>query len=200
NECYLYYSFMQTESDPRLKGIWELHLNMELEHLRIACDLMRRHDGRDPEAMLPHELPEPVTFEPNKEYIREVLATQIDYTTLGTGIVQEAHERFEAMQERINAERPSTETVIEEHRHKFGDEYRLEVEGPHPVPRLRAQPYGQRAAADRPGASCRAGPGRPAPRRAAVPSASSRGPWGRRPAARRRSSTPPRRRRAGRST
>ncbi|HLV71654.1 hypothetical protein FHX41_0627 [Actinomadura hallensis] len=142
NECYLYYSFMQTESDPRLKGIWELHLNMELEHLRIACDLMRRHDGRDPEAMLPHELPEPVTFEPNKEYIREVLATQIDYTTLGTGIVQEAHERFEAMQERINAERPSTETVIEEHRHKFGDEYRLEMEGPHPVPRLRAQPYG----------------------------------------------------------
>src|SRR3954454_1804236 len=27
NECYLYYSFMQTESDARIKAIWELHLN-----------------------------------------------------------------------------------------------------------------------------------------------------------------------------
>src|SRR3954447_17767739 len=60
NECYLYYSFMETESDPRVKGIWELHLNMELEHLRIACDLMRRHDVRDPESILPRELPPPV--------------------------------------------------------------------------------------------------------------------------------------------
>lgn len=141
NECYLYYSFMQTESDPRVKGIWELHLNMELEHLRLACDMMRQAEGRDPEAMLPRELPEPVTFEPNKAYIRELLATQIDYTTLGTGIVWEAHERFEAMQDKINAERPSTEVVIDEHRHKFGDEYRLQTEGAHPVPRLRDKPY-----------------------------------------------------------
>jgi hypothetical protein len=34
NECYLYYSFMETEPDPKVKAIWELHLNMELEHLR----------------------------------------------------------------------------------------------------------------------------------------------------------------------
>ncbi|MDN3272595.1 hypothetical protein QWJ22_35165, partial [Streptomyces sp. MA15] len=36
NECYLYYSFMEQESDPKVKAIWELHLNMELEHLHIA--------------------------------------------------------------------------------------------------------------------------------------------------------------------
>ncbi|GGR52583.1 hypothetical protein GCM10010282_51890 [Streptomyces roseolus] len=52
NECYLYYSFMEQESHPKVKALWELHLNMELEHLRIACDLMRRHDGRDPEEIL----------------------------------------------------------------------------------------------------------------------------------------------------
>ncbi|QTD98199.1 hypothetical protein S1361_12630 [Streptomyces cyanogenus] len=28
--------------DPKVKAIWELHLNMELEHLHTACDLMRR--------------------------------------------------------------------------------------------------------------------------------------------------------------
>jgi hypothetical protein len=143
NECYMYYSFMQTETDPRVKGIWELHLNMELEHLRIACDLMRRHDGRDPESVLAPELPEPVTFEPNKQLIRELLATQIDWTTLGTGYVQEAHQRFEEYQDKINAERGAQETVIDEHRHKFGDEYRLETEGPHPVERLRDKPARQ---------------------------------------------------------
>ncbi|MCF2435531.1 hypothetical protein LV779_16970 [Streptomyces thinghirensis] len=36
NECYLYHSFMEQESDPKVKAIWELHLNMELEHLHAA--------------------------------------------------------------------------------------------------------------------------------------------------------------------
>ena len=134
NECYLYHSFMETESDPKVKAIWELHLNMELEHLRLACELMRRHDGRDPEEVLPTELPAPVTFEPNKGYIRELLATQIDYTTLGTGYVQEAHERFQRMQERINGgEKPPSERVIDDNRTISGREYRLESEGPHPM-------------------------------------------------------------------
>ncbi|MFB4320413.1 hypothetical protein [Actinomadura sp. 21ATH] len=137
NECYLYHSFMETESDPGVKAIWELHLNMELEHLRIACDLMRRHDGRDPESVLAPELPKPVTFEPNKEYVRELLATQIDLTTLGAGYVSEAHERFEKMQQQINGdEKPPSERVIDQHREMFGGEYRLSTDGPHPVPAL----------------------------------------------------------------
>ena len=40
NECYLYYSFMEQETDPRIKAMWELHLNMELAHLqqrRASC-------------------------------------------------------------------------------------------------------------------------------------------------------------------
>jgi hypothetical protein len=138
NECYLYHSFMQTESDPRIKGIWELHLNMELAHLRRACDLMRRHDGREPEQVLASELPAPVTFEPNKGYLRELLADTIDVTTLGVGYVREAHERFERMQQRLNgAEPPPSDRVIEEHRERYGTDYRIETEGEHPDPRLR---------------------------------------------------------------
>jgi hypothetical protein len=138
NECYLYYSFMQTESDPRIKGIWELHLNMELEHLRVACDLMRTNDEREPESILPAELPEPVMFEPNKEYLRELLATQIDLTTLGTGYVREAHERFVRMQEKVNgAEPPPSDRVIDTLLSLTGRDYRLETEGPHPVEALR---------------------------------------------------------------
>jgi hypothetical protein len=137
-ECYLYHSFLQTESDPGVKAIWELHLGMELEHLRVAADLMRRHDGRDPAEVVAPRLPTPVTFEPNKAYLRELLATQIDLTTLGAGYVREAHERFQRLQEQIHGgEKPPSERVIDEHRDRLGGEYRLETEGPHPVPRLR---------------------------------------------------------------
>ncbi|MEZ0076093.1 hypothetical protein [Planotetraspora sp. GP83] len=138
NECYMYYSFLETESDRRVRSIWELHLNMELEHLRIATELMRRHDGRDPKEVLAPRFPAPVRFEPNKEYLRELIATQIDYTTLGTGYVQEAHERFQRWQEQIHDdERAPSERVIDENRAKAGEEYRLETEGVHPLPSLR---------------------------------------------------------------
>jgi hypothetical protein len=138
NECYLYYSFMQQESDPKVKAIWELHLNMELEHLRIAADLMRRHDNREPEEIVGQQLPQALTFEPNKAFLRELLATQMDLTTLGAGYVREQHERFQRMQENIHGgEKPPTERVIDMHREKFGDDYRLETEGHHPDPRLR---------------------------------------------------------------
>ncbi|MCF2435532.1 hypothetical protein LV779_16975 [Streptomyces thinghirensis] len=43
-----------------------------------------------------------LTFEPNKGYLRELLDTQMDLTTLGAGYVREAHERFEKMQEQIH--------------------------------------------------------------------------------------------------
>lgn len=144
NEVYLYHSFMQSESDPKVKAIWELHLNMELEQLRIAVELLRKHDGRDPAELLPAELPEPVTFEPNKQYLRHLLDTQIDLTTLGTGYVTDAHERFEQLQEKVMAgEVPPSEWVVDQHRTKFGTDYRHETDGPHPAPELRQQPSGK---------------------------------------------------------
>ncbi|WP_436791516.1 hypothetical protein [Yinghuangia sp. YIM S10712] len=139
NECYMYYSFMETESDPRIKAIWELHLNMELGHLQIAADLMRQHDGRDPAEICAPELPQPVKFEPNREYVRNVLADQIDLTTLGEGFVAEAHERFVKMQEALMRDgQPASEQVIDLVRDTDGREYRSEPDGPHPVERLLA--------------------------------------------------------------
>jgi hypothetical protein len=101
---------------------------------------MRRYDGREPEEILAPELPEPIRFEPNKEFLRDLLATQLDLTTLGTGYVREAHERFEQMQKQVNGvQTPPSERVIDEHRDRFGTEYRVETEGPHPVEALRVK-------------------------------------------------------------
>ncbi|MEV1289507.1 hypothetical protein [Micromonospora sp. NPDC049679] len=139
NEVYLYHSFMTQEPDPRVKAIWELHLNMELEHLRVACDLMRRLDGREPEEIVGKELPKPLKFEPNKEYLRQLLTTEIDVTTLGSGYVRDAHERFKKFQEQIHGgEEPPSERAMDMHRARFGGEYRIETEGPHPDERFRA--------------------------------------------------------------
>lgn len=140
NECYLYYSFLQQEPEPMVRAVWELHLEMELAHLQVACDLLRRYDGREPEEIVAPALPEPVRFEPNKEYLRHLLATQMDLTTLGAGYVREQHERFERMQQQLHAgEQPPSERVIDLHREVFGRDYRLASEGPHPVAGLREE-------------------------------------------------------------
>jgi hypothetical protein len=129
NECWLYYSFMAQESDPRIKAIWELHLQMELTHLRQAAGWLRRFDGREPAQIVGATgLPEPLLFEPNKAYLRHLLATQVDLTKLGAGYVREAHERFEWMQRQVHGTaQPPSEQVIGAHEAEFGRDYRLET-------------------------------------------------------------------------
>jgi hypothetical protein len=144
NEVYLYWSMHQQESDRRIKQLWDLHLNQEIGQLQAVCDFMRRYEGRDPAELLPPALPEvPVTFEPNKEYVRQVLATQIDLRTDGTEYVPESElprdHRFFRYQGIVNANGSYGEIVVEQDRPKHdGLEYRDETEGPNPVEALRA--------------------------------------------------------------
>lgn len=142
----MYYSFMTTEEDPRIRQIWETHLAMEIEHLRLACETMKQVDATDPAEMLPQSLPEPVTFEPNKEYVRKVLGAQIDLTADGADIVHvdslPKDHRWHQYRQQVNggdgSQNPS-ETVINRERAQAGDEYRLETNGDHPVDWLRWQ-------------------------------------------------------------
>jgi hypothetical protein len=140
NECYLYYSFMEQEVEPAIKNVWETHLAMEIGQLQAAADLMRRYEDRDPAELLPREIPNVLLFEPNKEFLRTLLAEQMDLTTLGTGYVREAHERFVRMQERLNGTvPPPSDLVVAEHEGRYGTDYRSEQEGPHPVPAMRRE-------------------------------------------------------------
>lgn len=137
NECYLYYSFMQQEPDPRIKQLWELHLNMEIEHLRMACDMMRKYEKRDPEEFLPQELPEPVLFQENKDYIRQVLESQVQLTGDQTQFVSvddlPADHRYFQYQQTVNEGGVPSEQVIQAHEQQQGREYRSQTEGNHPV-------------------------------------------------------------------
>jgi hypothetical protein len=142
NEAYLYHSFMLEEVDPRIRQIWELHLAMEIEHVRVAGDMLRRFEGIEPEEILPPELPEPTRFQENKEYLRGLLETQVCLTGWGTQLVPVSalppNARYFEHQRIVNGGGvvPS-EAVIREHIRVFGDDYRLQTEGPHPVASLR---------------------------------------------------------------
>ncbi|MEU9029690.1 hypothetical protein AB0D46_19630 [Streptomyces sp. NPDC048383] len=87
----------------------------------------------------PPELPNVLAFEPKKAYLRELLATQIDLTTLGAGYVRETHEHFEEMQATIHGgEAAPSDRVMQQHQEMFGRDYRVETESPHPDPAQRA--------------------------------------------------------------
>jgi hypothetical protein len=134
---------LQNEQDRRIAAIWELHLDMELGQLQAACDLLRRYEGIEPEELLPPSLPDtPVTFETNKDYVREILASQIDLASDGADYVAaddlpDDH-RSRRYRDRINAGGAPSEDVIGLNRQANGDEFRDETEGEHPVQSLRA--------------------------------------------------------------
>ncbi len=76
-ECYLYWSCYQDETDARIKDIWLMHFEEELSHLRYAAELLERYDGKVWQQLFPEggEFPELLSFSPQKEYIRKVLAS-----------------------------------------------------------------------------------------------------------------------------
>ena len=149
NECWLYWSCLQTESEPKIRAVWELHLNMEIEHLRIASEMMKEVEGFDPADFLPATgMPMPMTFEPNKDYVRDVLARTTHWTGYDAQFVPidelPRDHRYFAYQRVVNADGSPSEQVIEAHRSKFGDDYRFATEGPHPIEALRQEGDGER--------------------------------------------------------
>ena len=144
NEVYLYWSMLQHESDRRIKAMWELNCNMEIGQLQVACEHMRRLEGRDPAELLPASLPDvPVTFEPNKDYVRQVLADQVGLRTDGLDYVDvddlPADHRYFAYQATVNEGGAPSEQVIDQARNQGAGEYRDETEGDHPIADLRPQ-------------------------------------------------------------
>lgn len=139
NECWLYWSFLQTEVDPRIKQIWELHLAMEIEHLHAAARALEQIEGKDAAQLIGPGYEAPMTFEENKAYLKQVVANQVDLTAWDAVFtpvtaLPEGH-RYFAYQAKVNAGGVPTEEVIRRHQAEFGGEYRRE-DSPHSVPAL----------------------------------------------------------------
>jgi rubrerythrin len=99
-EVWNYYGCAQQEKNPRIKAIWERFLDYELGHLNLAMDVFRRIEQRDPEELVPSELPEPIPYEEQREFVRKVLANEVDLRALDTEIVPKEQESSASLEYR----------------------------------------------------------------------------------------------------
>ena len=73
-ECYLYYSAYEDETDEYIKGIWKDHYEMEVAHLKLACELLEKYENKKVSDVIPKpEFPKLLKFGENVEYIRKVI-------------------------------------------------------------------------------------------------------------------------------
>lgn len=81
-ECYLYWSCYMTESDMCIKKLWEDHLMTEISHLHKAAELLKKYEKKDwCEVIKNPEFPAPISLHENIDYVRDILATTVQYTS-----------------------------------------------------------------------------------------------------------------------
>ena len=142
-EAYLYYSCYVSESDAKIKKVWEEFFDQEVAHLHYAAELLRKYDGKDYREVIPDEaFPEPLIISPQKEYVRGVLKSTVTETAMREDFAKvdalsETFEFFE-YQKRVNgsATGVTSHEVIEKHINELGEDYRYQ-EKDHPVIALR---------------------------------------------------------------
>ncbi len=128
-EVYNYYGCVQQESNPRIRAIWERMLDYELGHFSLVSSLFKEHERRDPEEVIPRQLPEPIPFESHREFVRDVLAAEVDLRANGTEIValEEEGESSLAYRQHMNSQGSPSETVAQGYAWRPGTELTLKV-------------------------------------------------------------------------
>ncbi len=73
-----YYTCMEDEIDERIKKYWEIALEMEIGHLKLAADMFKKYEKRDPEEVIGNEIIIPCRFKSQKAYVQKVLESEVD--------------------------------------------------------------------------------------------------------------------------
>ena len=142
-ECYLYYSMYEQEEDEYIKGIWFEHFEMEVSHLKLALDYLRKNTNKDIlDLFNKEEFPELLIFGENKEYIRQVINDTIYNTSYYEDYIDvedlKDNDRFKFYQDTVNNKDTmvASHMVIEKAISLFGKDYRYEDKN-HPIEELR---------------------------------------------------------------
>jgi rubrerythrin len=114
-EVYNYYSCVQQETNPRIKAIWERMLDYEQGHLQVVCELFKQYERRDPMEILPETLPDPLPFESQREFVRDVLVKEVNLRVAGTEYVplEQETEASLTYRNQLNSQGSPTETVAQ---------------------------------------------------------------------------------------
>jgi rubrerythrin len=115
NEVYNYWSCVEFEGNPRIRKIWERFLDYELGHLAMVRELFESIERRDAAEVLPQRLPEPIQYRSQRDFVRDVLAKEVDLRANGTEIVPKEQlprgNPSSAYAKQMNADGSPSETV-----------------------------------------------------------------------------------------
>jgi rubrerythrin len=117
NEVANYYTCYMTELDPRIKEIWEQFLSYEIEHLRIAGEMLKTKENKDPQELCGVDLPTPATFETNRDYVTDVLEKTVKLRLVPGGewkSIEELPREWTSYQYQVsmNGEKDPSESVV----------------------------------------------------------------------------------------
>jgi hypothetical protein len=137
-ECYLYYSCVKSEIDEAMRLVWQELLENEISHLKMVVELGKKYEKKDYTDLYSKEFPPPLVLESSKEYVRDILAKQFNYTGDRTEMVPmnraESRQRFDEYQNKVNTgEYVPSQQVIADAILKYGKDYRIETNGKHPI-------------------------------------------------------------------
>jgi hypothetical protein len=125
-EVYNFYSCAQSESNPRVREIWNRFVDYELGQLHACMELFRSIEKRDPEEILPATVPEPIDFKSHRELVRQTLAREVDRRTRATELIDKSEEGPDSpsvkYREQLNSEGSPSEIVAAGYRWRPGTE------------------------------------------------------------------------------
>ena len=141
-ECYLYYSVMKDEVDEYIKDIWAEHFEMEVAHLKLASEILKKYENKQAEKVVgATDFPKLLKFGENIEYVRKVLQT-VGYTSVkedyvpASALSEDARFFKHLKTVNVSPKNVASHNVIEKFIQQFGKDYRFEV-APHPIEELR---------------------------------------------------------------
>ena len=144
-ECWLYWSCAQTETDARLRKVWQRLFQQELLHLQLAQRLLEKGEGKQWQQVIPQaDFPDPLRLESNIGYVRGVLESTVYNTAVREDYADtrelEALDTFAEYQAQVNDPRKNvvSHSVIRQYIADNGQDYRFET-APHPVEALRCR-------------------------------------------------------------
>ena len=142
-ECYLYYSCMQDENDPKVRALWAEYLDQELTHLHMTAELLKKYEKKDWQEVFTcgGDFPQLLTLGPNVEYVRDILANTVRNTTQREDVVPldsvDDDAEFFVYQGQVNKviKNVPSHAVINQEIEARGEDYRFQVDE-HPIEEL----------------------------------------------------------------
>lgn len=92
NEVYNYHSCLESEKNPRVRGIWERFLEYELGQLAAVRELFESVTRRDAAEYLPSKLPPPLAYKSQRDFVRRTLKAEVGLSAKGADFVPRAQE------------------------------------------------------------------------------------------------------------